>query len=128
MAYTKDITNADAYFKPNAHLKGHTWSEFSQNDRKAALAQAQQELELYTGRQMVDPESDWTYGARDDYAVFEQAIFMLENIHRRNAAGTVRAVKLPKKDAGREPRQDDIGIAPMAQRWLGMLRIRAVRG
>ncbi len=128
MAYTQTAVDADTYFKPNAHLLGRTWSEYKPEEKSAALAQAQQELELYTGRQMEDTNSGWTYGPRDDYAVFEQAVFMLQNLHRANMTGGQRAVKLPKEDAGKEPRQNDIGIAPMAQRWLGRHRIRAVRG
>lgn len=127
MAYTKDLGDCEAYFTPTKHLQAATFAGHDPGEREAAFAQAKRELELHLGRLLVDPDSDWTDGPRDDYAHFEQTLHLLELSKRQRAGATPTAHDLRKKDA-RESERAEPGIAKMAQRWLGQNRILAVRG
>ena len=128
MALDVSRTAADQYFREGAHLRWKDWSAAGTKDREAALSQATRELELSVGRTMTEAASGWASGPRDDYAVFEQALYLIEELPRMRGQGVSEVVDLGKRGDTKERNVRDIGIAPMAQRWLGGNRLRAVRG
>lgn len=72
-----DIQGANRYFGETT-LAG-TWMEYSTDQRSAAIAQAKRELSKAIGRAMREDEPPYAPGdaKRDEYAVYEQALFSL---------------------------------------------------
>ena len=127
MAYTKDIDDANTYFKSDNHLKSYDWTGFDTVLRTGALAQAQRELQVSLGREMIDPDSDDdTY--RDDYAVFEQALYILENTPRKKERGAAAVVDISDPDEKIEIKRKGISIAPEAKQYFALNTIKVVRG
>lgn len=127
MAWTKNVQDADAYFSPKNHVKAENWKAFSSDEKQAGFNQAKRELELSLGRDLQDPSTSTTR-IRDDYALYEQALFILENSKRVSGKGASAVVDLDKKKEG--TREDKRGplIAPEASRYLGINRLKIVRG
>ena len=71
------IQNADAYFK--GRTLGRQWAEYSGAQRNAALLQARRDLSRALGRPLRDDEPAYKEGdtRRDEFAVYEQAIYTL---------------------------------------------------
>ena len=126
MAYTKDIDDANEYFKSDNHLKSYDWTGYDTKLRVGALAQALRELQVGLGREMEDPDDDDTY--RDDYAVFEQALYILENLPRKKERGAAAVVDLAAKDDKLEIKRKGISIAPEAKQYFALNTIKVVRG
>ena len=72
-----NIDNADAYFATRTVVAA--WGEYSAEQRKAAIEQAKRDLSRALGRPMREDEPQYRYGdeTRDEYAVYEQAVFTL---------------------------------------------------
>jgi hypothetical protein len=125
MAWTKTITDANAFFAATNHVRALDWVNYSTDERTGALAQAKRELELFIGRDAEDPAS--TDRFRDDYAIFEQALFILDNTVRtvssENSAQMVETVDTQQRD-----RFYGVTISPIAQKYLARQRIRISRG
>ena len=123
MAYTKDIDDATTYF--DTHVKKLDWDNFGTDEKTAALVQAQRELEARLNRDMVDPSDDDRY--RDDYAVFEQALFLLEETVRttnsQNSAQIIETVDSEQRD-----KYYGITICPQAMIFLAVQKLRISRG
>lgn len=123
------VEEADAYFKPENHREGQAWDGLDDETAKQGLlTQAQRELELTQGRIMVTPDSTDQLGPRDDYAVFEQALFLLENAPR--TSGMTPAVDLSRSGKKKQAMLDRTGIpiSPKAQRFLNRNRLKIGRG
>jgi len=127
MAYTKDIDDANTYFMSDNHLKSYDWTSFDTVQRTGALAQAQRELQVGLGRDMEDPVSD-DDAYRDDYAVFEQALYILENTPRKKERGGAAVVDLADKDDKIEIKRKGVSIAPEAKQYFALNTIKVVRG
>ena len=127
MAYTKQRRqDCDAYFQPDNHIEGKAWRAFPEDDKDAAFAQAKRELEVWLNRALADPSSGARY--RDDYAHYEQALWILKNTPRQAMDGTEQAKAIP---TGKQKGVLDlysVGIAPRAQHFLALNRIKMVRG
>ena len=125
MAYTKTITDANTYFGTDNHVKTYDWTSYETAERTASLAQAQRELEVYLNRDLSDPASGDRY--RDDYACFEQALFILEKTIRTRESET-GAELVETVDSENRDKYYGVTISPMAQRFLAMRRVKFVRG
>ena len=125
MSYSKTITDANTYFAPTNHVRALDWSNYSTDERTGALAQAKRELELFIGRDAEDPAT--TDRFRDDYAIFEQALFILDQTVRtvssENSAQMVETV-----DTEQRSLNYGITLCPIAQKYLARQRIRISRG
>jgi len=123
MAYDKTITDANTYFATTA--KAYDWTQYTTEERTAVLTQSQRELELFMNRDLYNPADDDRY--RDDYACFEQALFILDKTVRTRESETsaelVETVNTESRD-----KYYGVTISPMAQRFLAMKRVKFVRG
>ena len=128
MSFTKTRTDADTYFRPDNHLNANDWRSYTTDERDAAFAQAQREIEVYLYRSLVDPASGATY--RDDYAAYEQALFILQHTPRQKSTGIQAVVDLAEDSEDQDktiPRRGTT-LSPQAQRFLGLNRVKMVRG
>lgn len=125
MAYTKTITDANTYFAETNHIRSKDWANYETAERTGALAQAKRELELFMARDVYNPGT--TDRFRDDYAIFEQALFILDETVRttnsQNSAQIIETVDSEQRDW-----TYGIGICPMAQKYLCRQRLRISRG
>lgn len=115
-----NITNADAYF--SNHHKTAIWTAFDTDMREVAIQSARRILSRGLGRAMNDNETDYKEGdmSRDEYAVYEQAIHLLE--HGRIATEP-EAMPYPTAmpESGRPDATEERApyYNPEALRWLG---------
>lgn len=125
MAYTKTITDANTYFGETNHIRSYDWTQYSTNERTAGLAQAQRELEVFLDRDASDPASTDRY--RDDYAIFEQTLFILDETVRTRESET-SAELVETVDTEQRDKYHGVTISPMAMRYLAIPRVKFVRG
>ena len=83
-----DVNGADAYF--STRTMGASWLEFSAAQRKCAIEQAKRDISRALRRKMNEHEAQYHYGdaVRDEYAVYEQAIFTLLRDVNPNGGGS----------------------------------------
>lgn len=126
-AYTKTIADADEYYYPNNHIKSYSWRAYEPDEQEAALAHAKRMLEVSLGRDLEDPASTDVY--RDDYAVFEQALYILDNVPRQKSNGIDGVVDLVEDNKeGEALKRKPILICPEAKQFLAHNIIRFARG
>ena len=125
MAYTKTVADADVYFRADTHLKASSWNKHDDDTKKAALAHAQRVLEMHLGRDADDPASTDRY--RWDYAIFEQALFMIEDLPRegQDKFGLTTRGSVSAKDD--DYKGGEVRTCVEAERFLGLHRRRLVR-
>lgn len=132
MAFTKTRADADQYFSPKNHIKALDWAGFDEDERDGAFAQAKRELETWLGRQLEDPTSGVTgrtdLTQRDDYALYEQALFILEKTPRTRPAGAAKEITDADEDEEDIVDRTGVTISPMARNYLQASRIKMVRG
>lgn len=125
MAYTKTLSDANTYYGATNHIKSYDWLNYSENERSASLAQAQRQIELYLQRDAVDPQSGDRW--RDDYAIFEQAIFLLEETVRTrqstNSAQIIETVDSEQRDY-----YMGVIVCPAAREYLAVKKVRVING
>lgn len=126
MAFTKTLADCEAYLKPGNHVKANTWKGFDPSQHEAAFVQAQRELMVSLGRELEDPDATDVY--RDDYAVYEQALYILEMTPARSSPGTSQAKTLADAKENKQLDRTGVMISPMAQRFLALNRLKMVRG
>jgi len=123
--YTKTITDANAYYATTSHVRSFDWANYSTDERTGALAQAKREIELFINRDVTDPAT--TDRFRDDYAIFEQALFILDETVRtttsENSAQMIETV-----DTEQRSRNYGVTLCPMAQKYLARQRLKVSRG
>jgi hypothetical protein len=131
---TIDLNTANAYFSTGNHPEAKVWAGFTDPDTQAAaIAQAKRDIALFTksdpDANLPDDPADPVEFPRFDYAVFEQALFILEN-GRQVADGAEGATKFiagrTKPDAARE--RSESWISPSSIRWLFRGRVMFTRG
>lgn len=127
------LTQADAFFGVNSHIRTYDWAEYTDDEQKAALVQAERELDGHIGMSLEESYSETSFpivehsSYRPDYAVFEQALFLLDNTARsRGASGGVKAIE--SEEYQREERTTGVTIAPAASMYLRLARIQMERG
>lgn len=71
------VEKAREYF--NTRTAGEAWNEYSTAQKETAIAQARRDLSRALGRPMRDDEPEYREGdqTRDEYAVYEQALYTL---------------------------------------------------
>jgi len=108
------------YFKD--HLRGTIWNGFGEAQQTAALAHAKRVLNRALNANLDEETIDTAnYIYRPDYAVYEQALWMLENgviaNGEKSAPGFI-ASDPEKPDNARDSQK--AMIAPETMRWLGV--------
>ena len=126
-----DVDGADAYFATRTMAK--SWKEYSADQRKAAIDQAKRDFARALGRPMDENEPPFKMGdqTRDEYAVYEQALYSL----LRDALPEGRGVFTPslepdeKQDASRSLGTGKGKWSEEALAWLGASgRVQTVLG
>ena len=125
------IDNANAYFK--AHPMGAIWDEYSTDQRTNAIEYAKRELSRALGRAMKEDEPQYRYGdrVRDEYAVYEQALYVLLRDCQPKSAGVVMPSAEPDEA---QPTAHTMAngkdhFSAEAMRWLGgSVRVETVLG
>jgi hypothetical protein len=130
---TEKLSQADDYYAVDNHIKYLDWNAYSDNEQKAALQQSEREINLYLGLDLAENYSstDWPISGlpnyRPDFAIFEQALFILDNTARTKSAAT-SATTIESEDYQEEERNTGLGIAPQATRFLQMKVTQIERG
>ena len=126
------IDEADAYF--SAHPMGKVWKEYSTEQKTGALEYSKRELSRALGRPLREDEPQYRYGdkTRDEYAAYEQALFVLLRDAQPNSAGGVVMPSAEPDEAQPATHTMASGrnhFAAEALRWLGgNVRVETVRG
>lgn len=127
-----DFDGAQAYFGGNTHYKSAVWSAFDQGRRIAAVASARRTLSRVLGRSLRDNEPAFAEGdrRRDEFAVYEQALWMLEHGQIADASGFAPVPVLTGEVDKAGVDADGVAglYAPEALRWLGWSGVSAIRG
>jgi hypothetical protein len=127
-----NLTGAQTYFGAASHHKAAVWAAFGQGHRTGAIAAARRTLSRSLGRALDDAESAYVEGdrTRDEYAVYEQALWMMENGQVADATGNDPVPVLTgKADAADGPADRRYGaFAPEALRGLGWTGAATIRG
>ena len=127
------LTLADAYFGVNSHILAHDWAKVTDDDKKAALIQAEREVNLYLGLDLEENFDDTSFPMTDqpnfrpDYAIFEHAYFLLDNTARTEASSD-GVKRIESEDYQKEERTGGVPLAPQAQRFLRLNRLQICRG
>ncbi|HON47402.1 MAG: hypothetical protein PHG74_07905 [Kiritimatiellae bacterium] len=122
---------AQTYFGAENHHKAAVWSAFGQAHRTGAIAAARRVLSRGLGRSMDENEPAYKEGdrTRDEYAVYEQALWMLENGQVADADGNDPVPVLTGRPDTEDVRSTSASVyAPEALRWLGMTGGAVIRG
>lgn len=106
------VGNANAYFE--GRTVGKFWDEYSGEQKEAAITQARRDLARAIGRPMKDDEPPYVEGdrRRDEYAVYEQALYTL--LRDTNPEGGGSAVPSLNGD---EVRQKNATLAVGGGKW-----------
>ncbi|MDD5677127.1 MAG: hypothetical protein PHW60_03930 [Kiritimatiellae bacterium] len=115
-----DITGANTYFGAMVHIKSEAWTTIPQAKRIAAIAHA---ARLIASRLEDDLETDTTVDGdipRHDAAVYEQALWMLQEYDNIALDRAERAAKIAKGmwTGERQSNNGLTSIAPEALRHL----------
>lgn len=113
------VQNANTYFL--GHTLARAWDEYSGHQKDAAILQARRELSRELGRPMNDDEPAYREGdtLRDEYAVYEQAVYLLMRDAHPEGNGVAQPV-LDAEGTGSLVPQDFAGKwSRNALRWLG---------
>jgi hypothetical protein len=116
-----DTNGASAYF--TEHPRASVWQGAAPEAQQAALTHARRQLARTLGRGLNDAEAAYIEGdtSRDEYAVYEQALYLLQNHPGPNVEGSVPGFVSQDpavKNAGR-PGGAAL-LAPETLRWLGV--------
>jgi len=124
--------NAQIYFASGSHHKAAVWSGFNQKTREGAIAAARRVLARGLGRALNDDEPEYKEGdrIREEYAVYEQALWMMENGQVANATGSDQVPVLTGKVDAADPstRNPYAAFAPEALRWFAGAGASIIRG
>lgn len=126
-------TLAETYFGVNSHIRSHDWANFTEDDKKAALIQSEREIDSYLAIVMdtcyddINWPLDYRPNFRPDQAVFEQALYILDNTARTEDSSDGAAFIESASYQERE-RDDGVGVSPQAQRFLKLSRVQLDRG
>lgn len=127
-----DLAGANLYFAEANHPRASVWNGFGNEPKlqQAAIANAKRIWARILKRELEDPDdaTDVTEFPRDDFTVYEQALFDLENgIIADGSMATAKFIAgRTKTDEARERSQDV--LAPAAMRWQFRGRIMMTRG
>ena len=119
MATTINKAGADTYFSEDNHLDSALWLAFDDEQRTAGVAQADRLLSRALGSPMTSETVDTDAAYQPDYAVYEQALYML---HHSNAVpnGEQSAPHWAASgtDGEEGKRMNPLAICPEARKWM----------
>ena len=129
------LEKADEYFSPGNHSQAELWRKFTAQHRAGAIAEAKRELERDLARTLAEPVYTPVRPLmrRDDYAVYEQALWLLLSTPVGDASqgdaiavltGGLQSEGGAAKNDGAHPRER---FSPEALRWLGWGGVVTVR-
>jgi hypothetical protein len=98
------LTNAEAYFAPTNHIKAPSWARYSDEQKAAALAGAKRTLNRACASTDIEVDRQATATTSPEYAIYEQALWILMTIPMYNAETTMAAAETAAGEAG--------GVAP----------------
>lgn len=115
------LDRAAEYFKK--HVSRDLWNEYSADQKERAILQARRDLSRALGRAIRDDEPPYREGdrTRDEFAVYEQAIYTLlrEENPRGVAESPVPSLNQTEVPAPGRSRMSGYGkYAPEALSWL----------
>ena len=114
-----DLQSAETYFSPMNHIRAASWARYSEEQKTAALAQAARILARATGLTDVVTEIESDEWVNPTYAIFEQALFMLQNLPMTNSDETLAVPEASDPTSESKARKADTRLlAPEAVRWL----------
>ncbi len=111
--------NANAYFA--GHTLARAWDEYSGAQKDAAILRARRELSRELGRPMRDDEPAYKEGdqIRDEYAVYEQAAYLLLRDVHPEGSGSAQPVLDAQEAPTLVPQAFCGKWSRDALRWLG---------
>lgn len=119
-----NVDNARAYFRE--HTQGAQWREYSVEQQTAAIAHAKRELARALRRPMREDEGQYIEGeqCRDEYAVYEQALYTLLRDAMPSGSGSATPSLNPDEtaDARRTHSEGRNPWSRAALAWLGEIR------
>lgn len=127
------LAQADAYFAEGNHIQALDWLGYTDNERKAALLQSERVIDSHLGLMLETEYSTTSFpivensSYRPDYAVFEEALYLLDNTARMRSA-THGAEMIESEEYQAEERKFGLSISPQALCFLRINRIQIERG
>lgn len=124
---------SNEYYSAESHIRHHDWTEETESDKKAALVQAEREINLYLGTNLerFNSDTDWPVDAhpnlRPDYAIFEQSLYILDETVRAKA-GTDGPKQIESELYQEQEENSGVGMSPQAMRFLQLNRLQSARG
>lgn len=118
------VTGSETYFDKANHLRSAVWAKFNEDQKAAAIAHAKRILNRAT---RPEDETTWDFetdidtdeGMNPEYAIYEQALYMLMNMPMDNADGSFAMAQAADPQADSKARKAETGlIAPEALAWL----------
>ena len=117
-----DVNGADAYF--STRTMGAAWLEFSATQRKCAIEQAKRDISRALRRPMNEGEPQYRPGdaVRDEYAVYEQALFtLLRDVNPNGCGSDIPSIEPDEKRQHSYTLQSGRGKwSEEALAWLGV--------
>lgn len=114
------VGNANSYFQ--AHAYGDAWNEYTGEQKDLAITQARRDLSRALGRPMRDDEPPYAEGdrKRDEYAVYEQALYtLLSGVQPKGGGSSVPSLEPDeKKPTGKSLSTGGGKWSIEALRWL----------
>ena len=113
------VQNAEAYFAPTNHIRSAAWARFQPEQKAAAIAQAKRILSRACSSEDIEEDFDTDEDSNPEYAIYEQALYMLQNLPMANADETFSIADAADPESDTKTKRPDQGtIAPEARRWL----------
>ncbi len=126
------LEQANEYFDVENNIRHYDWEFYETEGKKAGLNQAEREINLFCGANFAEVYDDEDFpisgyeNFRPDYAIFEQALFVLENTARRKSSGG--AGDIESEEYQEEERLHGVGLCPVSGRYLDLNGIQMTRG
>ena len=127
------LADADVYFAEGNHIKALDWLKFDDNDRTAGLVQAERQIDANLGSSLEFNYSGEEFplvefsNFRPDWAIMEQAMFILENVVRQKNTATGSGL-IFNEDQEQADRTHGTLICSEASLYLQLNRISIERG
>jgi hypothetical protein len=118
---SSSLSNAEAYFGAANHIKAPTWAAFEPEVKQAAIAQAKRVLNRQARVEDIESELavDMAGGINPEYAIYEQALWLLSNLPMANADNSFAIVEAADPETTSKARKAQVAeISPEAIRWL----------
>lgn len=118
---SSSLANAEVYFAPTNHIKSAVWAAFEAEIKQAAIAQAKRILSRIARCADIEAfiATNAATGVIPEYAIYEQALWMLQNQPMANADGSFAVAQAADPETDNNARKAQIAeISPEALRWL----------